>query len=396
MNRHNPSELSRLGKQILPQFITASGITDPDSCPALDKKLYSRLPGELGPETITVIETLRRVLENAADTDQHRALLGRLKRILQELHEQNQLESGVALIQYALPVMRKDWNPVQENIQTILDIFQDRADWDQIVLHIKQFARLPTDLAVEAICAPNKGKLSCPEELTIVTANNYAEDSLMEKSLRYCGIDRFLALRSSLSGDAWRNTEKTRLIYDAIDTGKIKTPYLLYSDSCDAVINRNPGDAIEMLTSQNCDLLMSITSSVQAYRFMPLKWRKADVISRSHGAEGLYANSGTFVAKTDFLGEVLGQLLKFVDKNDITRSQFSRYCQKGTLREKLPEFPKNVGSDQTLYRYIYPGLYPRFKLDFSEHLALRFWKSRKIRLLRRMEEARPDTTGVRF
>ena len=47
--------------------------------------------------------------------------------------------------------------------------------------------------------------------------------------------------------------------------------------------------------------------------------------------------------------------------------------QMGKLCEALPDFPKGVGCDQAIIRFMHPKFYPRVKIDYQDQLASKFF-----------------------
>ncbi|GJL81583.1 MAG: hypothetical protein DHS20C01_12170 [marine bacterium B5-7] len=317
-------------------------------------------------------------------------------------------EELLDFIQSLLPILPVDSNATQEKIRALIDIYRDRHGWDQVVIHLRQLTLLPIDIAVEAVCGLRRNKLVCPDDLTIVLIHNYDQESLMEASLKYTGIENFVVLHAPLDADKWRNSIKLSLLHDAIADGRITTQYLLYVDSCDAVIRNDPQMAIDMLNSQKCELLMSVANNRMAYSFMPLQEIKTDRLHQQEGIKNRCPNSGTYIAKTDYMLELLAAAIQFTDDNDLTLREYRWLCNHykkimqlsdtnnslnipGWYRQENPKsfisgFPNHIGCDQAIFRYLYPDQYPTFKLDFSEKLALRFWKTRKDRIRAMREE----------
>jgi hypothetical protein len=245
-----------------------------------------------------------------------------------------------------------------------------RRTWEHVIIHRLKLTENPPALILPLLCGHVKGKLSCPPDLTILLIHNYDYEPLMEKSLRYVGIDNFTVLRPPINGP-WVHTVKISAVLNYIKSGACKTEYLLYCDSNDAVLRDDPRKAIQYLKEENCELLFSKTRSKKIYDFLPDVKVWADRVAKEHGYPGWYINAGVYVARTSFLREVLETAMAYVTETDLPGSAFKRLKDTGTIYEYLPDFPKGYGCDQTILRYLHPQFYPRMKIDYQGRLALR-------------------------
>jgi hypothetical protein len=248
--------------------------------------------------------------------------------------------------------------------------YKQQSEWTCPVIHVRRLTKLPPSIALPLLCGRSKGKLTCPPELTIVLIHNYESEPIMEKSLRYVGIKNFVVLRPK-SERPWCNTMKFVELKRFLDSGSCKTKFVLFCDSDDAVLRDDPAKAIRFLEEEGCDLLLSNTSFDAAYECMPDVQEWADEIARQNGKTQYYINSGVFIGRLDFLREVLGEALKYISDNDFSREEYWRVRENGTLCKSLPEFPKGIGSDQVILRYLHPRFYPRMKIDYKDRLAMR-------------------------
>lgn len=256
----------------------------------------------------------------------------------------------------------------------IVSTLRQRRSWKCLVIHERRYTTLPEPIVLPLLCGNAKGKLSCPAYLTIVLIHNYDEESILEKSLRYVGIENFVLLKPE-SAQWPSNTVKLIELKKYIDRGDCPTEYVLYIDSADAVLRGDPGKAVQYLHEEECDLLFSSTSGHKLMdmmgKYIPETRRWADHLARDHGCEQLYLNAGVFVGKTTFLKEILNMALEFVTEDDLSPAERDKLHRQGTLAEAFPEFPKGVGSDQMIFTYLHPRFYPRVKIDFKRRLALR-------------------------
>ena len=245
-----------------------------------------------------------------------------------------------------------------------------RHKWHHPVIHRRKLTKNPPSLILPLLCGHVKGKLSCPPELTILLVHNYEYEPIMEKSLRYVGIENFTVLRPPINGP-WVHTVKVSAILNYLKSGACKTEYVLYFDSNDAILRDDPKKAIGYLREENCELLLSKTKSKSIYQYMPQVKAWTDHIAKENGHPGWYINAGVFVARTSFLSEVLEAVMAYITDDDLPDKVLNQLIQNGGLEKRCPEFPKGCGSDQTILRYLHPQFYPRMKIDYQGRLALR-------------------------
>lgn len=245
-----------------------------------------------------------------------------------------------------------------------------RYGGDYPVIHQRKITKSSPSLILPLLCGHVKGKLSCPPELTILLVHNYDYEPIMEKSLRYVGIENFTVPRPHINGP-WVHTIKLIAILDYLKSGSCKTEYLLYCDSDDAVLRDDPRKAIRYLQEENCDLLFSRTKSKSIYKFMPHVKAWADHIAKENGYSGWYINSGVYVARALFLREVLEAAMAYVTETDLPATEFGGAIRNGTINKRLSDFPVGCGSDQTIFSFLHPRFYPRMKLDYRGRLAFR-------------------------
>jgi len=255
----------------------------------------------------------------------------------------------------------------------VVSTLLQRRSWKYLVIHNRRYTTLPEPIVLPLLCGNAKGKLSCPAHLTIVLIHNYEKESILEKSLRYVGIENYVLLR--VNGQWPSQAVKLIEMKKYIDSGDCPTEYILYIDSDDAVLRGDPGKAVQYLQEEECDLLFSYTYDRKHFnlmeKYLPETRRWADQLARDHGCEQVYLNAGVFIGKTTFLKEILNIAVEFVTEHDISPAERNKLHRQGTLAEALPEFPKGAGSDQMIFRYLHPRFYPKVKIDFKRRLAFR-------------------------
>ena len=63
--------------------------------------------------------------------------------------------------------------------------------------------------------------------------------------------------------------------------------------------------------------------------------------------------------------------MNFVTDRDLSLEEYRIFRAQGKLGDVLPEFPKGIGCDQVILRYLHPEFYPRMQIDYLSKLATR-------------------------
>jgi hypothetical protein len=257
------------------------------------------------------------------------------------------------------------------SVRKIAKVYRSKQHVQSVILHRRLLGGLsiPNQLVIWLLCPSGNRRWVCPPELTILLLHNYSSPPLMEQSLRRGGIFNFTVLNPSGSGP-WRNSTKISTILRFLEE-RCRTEYVLYADSNDAILIDDPRRALDCLADQGCDVLFSSTRFSGAYEYMPKTKAWADDICRTAGYENLYLNAGVFVGRTSVLRELLHTASAYVTPEDLSREEYIRRRRDGTLGEVIPAFPKGVGCDQVILRYVQPSFHPSVKIDYASRLAVR-------------------------
>lgn len=234
-------------------------------------------------------------------------------------------------------------------------------------------------------------KFKTPEDLTILTAHEYDQFEkptgkrykleryhdkklLLEQNLDFLGIDfinicKDVPFTQTIDGK-WRHVLKPLWIYELIRDKKINTKYVMFCDAPDVVFLDDPKKAIDILKDYNAKLLFNCTKFKGGFACMmdKLKW------SESIWGNNCYLNSGLYIAETEFLYEVLQEVVKYYTPDAISKVENLQlgeglpgndaYCK------RLPNFP--LGADcQIIYRYLHDKFYPDMQLDYNYKLTMR-------------------------
>lgn len=257
-----------------------------------------------------------------------------------------------------------------DNARRIALAWRMRNAWDELVVHSRRHATLPLDLSVPLLCGPVRGRFRSPPDLTIILIHDYATEPVMERSLRYIGINDFVTIRPVVNGP-WRGAMKLTALRDYLASGACTTEYVLYCDADDAVIRDDPAKAVAILRDYGCDLLFSKTSFDGGYDAMPDEKAWADAQAEEHGYPPCYINTGVFVGRTAFVHEVIEAATEYITDEDLTRQEQIELRNAGRLADRLPDYPRGVGCDQQIIRYLHRRFHPRLRLDHEGRLAAR-------------------------
>ena len=243
---------------------------------------------------------------------------------------------------------------------------------DATILHNGRFKAIPPGVLIPIFCRANRGRLSKPPNLTILLVHNRPTKTLVELSLDYVGIDNYTVLRLP-ANERWRHTARITAVLDFLRSGRCETEYILCCDCDDVLVRGEPARAIEFLHAAGCEMLVSSTAYAR-YRNMPeVKARMIaiapDDLRNRRGAR-IHLNAGVFVARAAFLKEYMEEAMTYVTENDVPSRLLTNMSDAEVLA-RLPDFPRGIGSDQTIMRYLFPRFHPRMKIDYSGQLALR-------------------------
>ncbi len=255
-------------------------------------------------------------------------------------------------------------------VKKAFQVYKQQRKCKPLTIHSRPLTKLPSFLVLPLLCGDVRGNLRCPDEITILLIHNYKKESIMEKSLRYVGIENFVVSRVEFKG-SWFHTLKLLELKKFLDSDVCKTEYILYCDSDDVVLIGRLEQAIQWLQEEDCDMLLSNTTFKGGYECMPHIKKWTDQIADESGYHQLYINAGVFFSKTSFLREVIDTAMEYITDNDLSFQEYIRLRQQGSLCKKLPSFPKGIGCDQVILRYLHPRFYPRMKIDYKDRLAIR-------------------------
>ena len=201
-----------------------------------------------------------------------------------------------------------------------------------------------------------KGAFNPHPDLTIVTAYNYAETSLLERNLSHLGLRECCDVIRLPESTTWLHTFKIELVLDYLRAGRCNTELLIWCDASDVVLRQGPEEIVRVFREYDCDLLTNSTTSLGGYFCMP------DVKAWADGIyHGRYLNAGVYIGRPDFIMEVLTEATQYVVENPLTTAEYralGRGSRDNRLCDRLPDFPRGIHCDQIIMRYIQPRFHP--------------------------------------
>ncbi len=191
-------------------------------------------------------------------------------------------------------------------------------------------------------------------DTTYFICTSYGErETNIEKTFKYFKVPYVVKGRGT---QGWVNTMKAGLLADYLP--EIKTKYTMGIDSHDVILLKEANGIIDTFEKQfDCDMLFN--GELVSY---PENNELAEFEKSIYGESPFrYLNSGVWIAKTEFLKEVMKDVLEF--------------------RSSRPK------SDQEIYRKLHKKYYPRVQVDskcqlfqctcsaLKRHLRESQWKS---------------------
>jgi hypothetical protein len=169
---------------------------------------------------------------------------------------------------------------------------------------------------------------------------------------------------------SWRYTLKGELLRDFFRAQRGKYECVLFMDADDCIVLNSPDRYVGLLDEYDYDLLFSVTADGRS-RGMPDPRIERWGVKRNQelGIQDCYLNSGGYLGRTGFLEQVLDRVLEFVDEGHLLNSELTAGHPPEWFRDRLPEYPRNIGADQTIFRHVEPEFYPRMQIDYRCRLA---------------------------
>jgi hypothetical protein len=187
----------------------------------------------------------------------------------------------------------------------------------------------------DAFFANTAQQLSCPEDLTIITCNNgHQAMGIFERSLEHLGLPYQV---HGAGVNPWMNSrDKPRILAEALS--KIKSRYVLYADSRDAILIGDPGLALQRFREEfSCRMLFG----ADRINWPPLKefQRYEDSLLPAEGSDFPYLNGGMWIGETAFCQEFFARAMETPPVEKAPESE------QGILKRMLPDYAGSVQLD---------------------------------------------------
>ena len=210
-----------------------------------------------------------------------------------------------------------------------------------------------------------KGKFKTPDNLTIITCHNYDTEPLLERNLKFLGLEYVTLKEKRLP---FKYVYKIERVVEFLKSGK-RTDYVLFCDAWDTIIRDDPQKIIDIFKSKDCELLFGGTLSRCGMVCMPqiFEWY------RKIGRMGRYLNSGVYIGTWEFTLEVMQEVCHYITPNSLGIEEYiasGRGQFDNRLCKLLPNFPYGA-PDQDILRFIHPNYYPRMQFDLKNELVYR-------------------------
>lgn len=231
------------------------------------------------------------------------------------------------------------------------------------IIHDKHLAQLALKQLLRSnLCE----KLRCPDDLTVITCKNYREKSRLEQSLDFIGVHNYSVLNPP-SDEPWVNIKRTGWLLDYLNSGQCRTPYMLVLDASDVVVRGSLQRVLDEFKSSSCRVLFMSTKYDGGYACMPEQKRW---VGRRR-----YLNAGVYIGETSYIKTLLNRVAQYIVESPMLKDDF-RALGRGRgsdtrLCDALAEFPRGIGSDQIVIRYLEPELWPDLKVDCDNRIAFR-------------------------
>ena len=90
-----------------------------------------------------------------------------------------------------------------------------------------------------------------------------------------------------------------------------------------------------------------------------------EFVDKINGGNGRYLNSGVYIARTEFMKEVINEAMNYALPHGVTMDKYREY-----LNSKPTNYPQG-SQDQDIFRFLEEKFYPRIKVDYEKLMAFR-------------------------
>jgi len=196
---------------------------------------------------------------------------------------------------------------------------------------------------------PERLLFSKPDNLTLITCNNYKRSVLIEKCYEAYGLHDYVVLGKEIA--QWDWSGKVRPVLDYLESGRCLSEFIVATDSNDVLMVNNPASIIDLFESYSCDALFCNTF----VDYPPIKsYRELETLKYYTHPFHSHLSAGGYIARK-------GALIEFL--REIT----SAYEEKSEWAMEGESF-----NDQLAWRHLHYKYYPRIKVDFKSLIFKRY------------------------
>jgi hypothetical protein len=169
------------------------------------------------------------------------------------------------------------------------------------------------------------------KDISLITWNNKENKQILEKCFDHLNL-KYFCLGKNIEN--WNNTHKIKTLFDFHK--KIETDYVLCLDSFDVLFLGNLEKTIEEFEIFKCDMVISAAPK----KTPPESNAEIENLLAPKNAPFIYLNAGCWIAKRNFLNEIIVELNEDVNKN------------------------KSIKFEQFFIRKIFNKKYKEIKIDY--------------------------------
>jgi len=199
-----------------------------------------------------------------------------------------------------------------------------------------------------------RARFSDPEDLTILTYNNKPEAGLLERSLEFLGLTRYVVVGRGV--ETWTWLHKVSLVLDYLDADLCETTHLMCLDGDDVLVVDDPALALDRFEESGSELLFAGTRGNQPSS--PECWEFENSVPEYRDPRHRHLNAGGYIGKTSYIQARLREIVA-------AGAAGESWC-----------FSRYGFDDQLAWRQMHRHRYPEIKVDADCRIFVRFDEDR--------------------
>lgn len=197
----------------------------------------------------------------------------------------------------------------------------------------------------------NSGRLvfSRPDNLSLITYNNYQRRILIERCYEAYGINDYVVLGKEIS--QWDWGAKIKPVLNYLESGTCLSEYIVATDGDDVLMVNNPIAIIELFESYSCDVLFCNTFVDHPPNEL---YKEFEALTYETHQFHCHLSAGGYIGRREALIEFLREIAwAYEEKSD--------WAMVG-----------KVFDDQLAWRHLHYKYNPRIKVDFKSLIFKRY------------------------